>query len=298
VRHGLKEGNDAAIPGTFGIFSRNGMFHIYSANLIPNEDAGKIEAKLNHVNKLGPEELKAYYKEVLSLGAVSSKGGAGLGLIEMARKSGKPLQYHFTPKGNLTEFALQIDYNLAKDGSEVAETPILQSLAFSEKLSSLGVLMFFKGDFKTEAANSMLHMLAENTATMDDLDGMDKKIYHAGVELLQNLCRHGDIGDGKAMGIFMLASDGGNVSIITQNFTTEAGRKKLETHIGEINSKSPDELNKWYREKLKSSALEDTNSAGVGLIDIGRLSGNPIVYSTETVSNKCLFTIHVNITHK
>ena len=42
------------------------------------------------------EQLKEYYKEVLSEGGFSDKGGGGLGMIDIARKSGQKLNYHFT----------------------------------------------------------------------------------------------------------------------------------------------------------------------------------------------------------
>ncbi len=295
IRHGLKDDGSTAIEGTFGISNRNGMFHIYSSNLIPNDEAGKIESKLQLVNNLGPEELKAYYQEVLSVGALSSKGGAGLGLIEMARKSGRPLQFQFSPKGNLTEFVLQIDHARTDRETDLSIMPIQQSISFSAKLSALGVRMFFKGDFKTDAANSMLSMLAENVNLGDDESGLNKKIYHSGVELLQNISRHGGTPDGKAMGMFILSASGNYVTIATQNFSNEAGSAKLEKHLQEINAKSPSELNIWYRKKLKQSALDDSNSAGVGLIDVGRLTLNPMNFATENVNGMVLCTIIIRI---
>ena len=42
-------------------------------------------------------QLKSYYKEVLNNGEMSAKGGGGLGMIDIARKSGRKLEYRFDP---------------------------------------------------------------------------------------------------------------------------------------------------------------------------------------------------------
>jgi Family of unknown function (DUF6272) len=55
----------------------------------------KLEAKINKVNLMPPEELKEFYKQIISLQQQTDTGGAGLGLIDMARKSGEKITYSF-----------------------------------------------------------------------------------------------------------------------------------------------------------------------------------------------------------
>ena len=50
------------------------------------------------------DDLKVYYKEVLNNGEMSAKGGGGLGMIDIARKSGKKLEYKFDPIDNSYSF--------------------------------------------------------------------------------------------------------------------------------------------------------------------------------------------------
>ena len=51
----------------------------------------------NGINKLSKEELKEYYKAVLNNGEMSMKGGGGLGMIDIARKTGEKLNFNFSP---------------------------------------------------------------------------------------------------------------------------------------------------------------------------------------------------------
>jgi hypothetical protein len=50
---------------------------------------------LDDINALTKEELKDYYKEILNNGEMSMKGGGGLGMIDIARKTGQKLNYNF-----------------------------------------------------------------------------------------------------------------------------------------------------------------------------------------------------------
>lgn len=72
-------------------------FLVTTANLIENKNIPAIRERIDYINSLSAKEIKKYYKEVLVQGAISEKGGAGLGFIDMARKSGSPLLAIFTP---------------------------------------------------------------------------------------------------------------------------------------------------------------------------------------------------------
>jgi len=52
---------------------------------------------LEKINSLTKEELKDFYKFVLNNQEFSAKGGGGLGLIDIARKTGSKLVYTFEP---------------------------------------------------------------------------------------------------------------------------------------------------------------------------------------------------------
>jgi 5'-deoxynucleotidase YfbR-like HD superfamily hydrolase len=70
-------------------------YSVFTGNYIKNENADKLKEKLDKINSLDKDELKAYYKEVLNNGKMSEKGGGGLGMIDIARKSGQKLDYDF-----------------------------------------------------------------------------------------------------------------------------------------------------------------------------------------------------------
>ncbi len=75
--------------------SDEGDYSIMTGNYIANENVNHLKGKLDKINSMDKEELKDYYKEVLNNGEMSAKGGGGLGMIDIARKSGRKLDYSF-----------------------------------------------------------------------------------------------------------------------------------------------------------------------------------------------------------
>ncbi len=63
-----------------------------------------MKRRLDEVNSLDKEQLKEYYKKVLNNGEMSLKGGGGLGMIDIARKTGEKLEYNFLEIDNKVSF--------------------------------------------------------------------------------------------------------------------------------------------------------------------------------------------------
>jgi len=69
---------------------------ISSGNPIKNENVKGLETKLQQINDLDKEGLKSMHKDIIKRTEISDKGGAGLGFVDMARKSGQKLGFAFT----------------------------------------------------------------------------------------------------------------------------------------------------------------------------------------------------------
>ncbi len=79
----------------FMIGLENDSYVLTSGNFIYNEYVPALEQRLNQINSLDKEGLKDLYKELIKTGSISDKGGAGLGFVDIARKSGKKLEFDF-----------------------------------------------------------------------------------------------------------------------------------------------------------------------------------------------------------
>jgi hypothetical protein len=70
-------------------------YSITTGNYILNDRQANFQSKLDQINSMDKEELKTLYKEVLNSEGRSDKGGGGLGMIDIARKTGNKLDYDF-----------------------------------------------------------------------------------------------------------------------------------------------------------------------------------------------------------
>lgn len=72
-------------------------YFVITGNHILNDRINNVRSRLERVNQCNKEELKNLYQGILSDGELSEKGTAGLGMIDIARKSGQKLGYDFHP---------------------------------------------------------------------------------------------------------------------------------------------------------------------------------------------------------
>lgn len=79
-------------------------FIVRTGNHVSNEGIAELKRKLAIVNALGTDELRDLYKSKLENDQRSEKGTAGLGLIDIARKSKNKLEYEFLEIDDDTSF--------------------------------------------------------------------------------------------------------------------------------------------------------------------------------------------------
>ena len=72
-----------------------GGYKIITGNFVNAEHIEKLEEKIKRINRSSHEEIKELYKFILNHQKISQKGGGGLGLVDIARKTGNKLDYAF-----------------------------------------------------------------------------------------------------------------------------------------------------------------------------------------------------------
>jgi hypothetical protein len=153
VRHSDEEDKAAIgfkLPEMFLLRNRRSMHHLVTTNIVKNQDKEKLTKSIDHLKTLTKAELKALYLEVFTNESHSEKGGAGLGLIEMARKSGTAPTYKFEALGNnFSNFFFQVNV-LPQDAPEVVsekETSLDPAVAIYDRMTEQKIVLLQKGDF-------------------------------------------------------------------------------------------------------------------------------------------------------
>ena len=92
--------------GIFMVSKRETEYTVTTGNAIDNKRIEETGKMLDLINSLEKEELNELYKKQMMEGRLSDKGGAGLGFIDIVRKTGRKLDYHFLPITEQTSFFL------------------------------------------------------------------------------------------------------------------------------------------------------------------------------------------------
>src|SRR5262245_12515472 len=97
VKHSdeLVDGEKHSHAAIFLIGRESNRYSIMSGNPIRKTNIPGLQKKLEQINGLDKEGLKELYKGIIKNTTISDKGGAGLGFVDMARKSGEKLEFEF-----------------------------------------------------------------------------------------------------------------------------------------------------------------------------------------------------------
>jgi hypothetical protein len=79
-------------------------YRIITGNFVHIDNIEKLEEKIKRINRSSREEIKELYKFILNHQRISAKGGGGLGLVDIARKTGNKLEYSFRKYSNTYSF--------------------------------------------------------------------------------------------------------------------------------------------------------------------------------------------------
>lgn len=282
VRHNEGEKFSQYHPAEQGFFmsrSRKHMYNIASSNIVDQEIVNDLKGKLEHLNERNKEELKAMYMDVLKTKGLSEKGGAGLGLIEMARKSGHPLSFDFQDLGKGHQlFYLLIQLNSAGEEKPSELTDIAEVKQIHRIMIDNDILLIYKGDFSQESISPIVNMLETNLKSHDIEHLENKKIFMTLVEMIQNITTHAiEFKSGVKPGILAISRQGGNFQLGAGNYMQNSETEKVASHIDGLNSLSFDELRSKYKDALFKTTLEDYK-AELGLIDIAKTSKKKLEY--------------------
>lgn len=101
--------------GLFMIGKKDETYYIITSNKVSNAKMLDLEKAILEVNNATRDELKEMYKKQITEGKISDKGGAGLGLIEIAKRTRNKLVYQFLPLDEKSQFfILKIEINAKK----------------------------------------------------------------------------------------------------------------------------------------------------------------------------------------
>jgi len=81
--------------GVLTIGNEDGEYVVHAGNLIEQVDVERLRERLNEIRSMDKDALKALYKAKLKAPVEEGSKGAGVGIIEIARRASKPIDFDF-----------------------------------------------------------------------------------------------------------------------------------------------------------------------------------------------------------
>ncbi|MBK9590136.1 MAG: hypothetical protein IPO32_01140 [Crocinitomicaceae bacterium] len=291
VRHSDEEDKAAIgfkLPEMFLLRNRKSMHHLVTTNIVKNQDKEKLTKSIDHLKTLSKAELKALYLEVFTNESHSEKGGAGLGLIEMARKSGTAPTYKFEALGNnFSNFFFQVNV-LPQDAPEVVsekETSLDPAVAIYDRMTEQKIVLLQKGDFSKEAIMPLIQLFENNLALKAEDAEIIRKVITLLMEMLENIHDHAKEMHGGREGIFYVAEKApGKYEVNTGNFIPVTQSILLKERLDLLSSGK-----KSKRTKTSKLSDGDKYPPGVGLAEICKNSSGKLIYEFRPIGHSLSF---------
>lgn len=284
--------------GLFIMRKKKFAYYITSGNLIKNDTIDSLKAKIEKINNLDEESLKQYSRQVLDNGTFSSKGGAGLGLIEMARKSGRKFRYEFVKLDDEYSFFylhLSIPYNKIQRQEEDTEEERREYEQWSVKdiinlhkvLTDNNILLNFNGTLKQDNLKNLMSILSRQIATSKV---QKTRVYSTMIEILQNILQHGDNKDHNKdegnYGMFFISQEPQHLLLTAANYIKNDKIPKLKNILDTVNNS----------DKEMRQQLIRTGEPGHGFATLINKSKHSLKYTfTEVDSETSLYSITIRL---
>lgn len=88
-------GGGTSFPVSFSLEKHKLAYSINTGNHISVHKVKQLKSFIDRINNLSSQELKSLYRERLGNSNFTDGGGAGLGIVDILRKSGEKITYGF-----------------------------------------------------------------------------------------------------------------------------------------------------------------------------------------------------------
>jgi hypothetical protein len=247
------------------IYSDKKHLNICTQNIIKNDKILSLKNKLDYLSEKTKEELKSIYKEALISNNYTEKG-AGLGLIEIARKSETNLSYAFQTK-NETHSFYSLNFSISHTDEDLEKYEVISHdnliTNLKENFNSNNSTLFYGGDFSKNLDDALFDIINDSELKQPAINQTQTIL----LEFSQNIKKHAVNLDDKAIGQLFLEWKNESVNIGTYNVSEKTKINKAKEKIEYLKLVDLEQLKTLSLNKITG----ELKTEGFGLIDIATI---------------------------
>ena len=268
-------------------------YTVTTGNVLPAPSINDLKQKLDKINNLEPKEIRNVYRQMLSTAEFSDKGGAGLGLIEMAKMAGNKLDYDFVPLSN--EYSYFILSKTVDSGGVGVHYSEKEKPFKGEAVTQLERLMaedniylIWSGHISPAVGKEVLSFTETKLSEEDIESNLRKKVFSILVEILENVALYSPGREPEAqfgMPVVIVRMEDKVFSLTTGNLILNSNVDHLKEKLEIINRYDKVGLKNLFKKSLSGQTIETDSTGNMGLIDMARKSGSKLVYQFEKTND-------------
>jgi hypothetical protein len=268
-------------------------YTITTGNTIAADHVSNLKSRLEYVNKVDIKEIKNLYKQILDTAEFSKKGGAGLGLFEMAIKTGNKLDYDFIPVDkDFYYFILSKTVDSSglglSSGQEVKTFNSVSIVDLERLMAEHKIYMIWSGHVSPDIGEEVLSITESKLAEEDVEAKLRRRIFSIMVEILENVSKYNPGREPEelyGMPVVIVRLEDGKFVLTTGNLVLNASVNELKKKLDNINSFDISELKGLFYKSLSGQTIETDSTGNMGLISVARKSGSKLDYQFKKVND-------------
>jgi len=302
VKHGDHSGRGGMSLVTYS--KTDDGYTITTGNIIASDHVNDLKKRLDRVNRLDINEIKDLYRQILNSSEFSMKGGAGLGLIEMAMKTGNRLDYDFVAVDKKYSYFI---LSKTVDSSGVGIHASRKDQRFDsdsfvqleQLMDKKKIYMIWSGHFTPGIGEEVLS-LTEAKLTEEDIDSaLRRRVFNIMIEILENVSKYnlGREAEQKyGMPVVLVRLEERKFILTTGNLILNTRVSDLKVKLDKINSFDSEGLKTLFFTSLSAQSIDTDSTGNMGLISMARKSGSKLNYQFEEVNDQySYFMLNVRI---
>jgi hypothetical protein len=268
-------------------------YTVTTGNVLPSTAVDELKVKLEEINKLETKEIRDLYRKVLSSAEFSSKGGAGLGLIEMAKKTGNKLDYDFVPVDTgYSYFILSKTVDSSgvgmHNGEKISTFKGNSVLHLERLMAENNIYLIWSGHISVDVGKEVLS-LTETKLVDEDIElSLRRRVFSILVEILENVAKYSPGKEPEkqfGMAVAMIRLVNKVYAVTTGNLILNSNIKDLQEKLDTINRYDRKSLKEFFRNSISGQTVSTDSTGNMGLIEMARKSGSKLDYEFEKIND-------------
>ena len=267
-------------------------YTITTGNMIATENVEDLKRRLDKVNNLDIKDIKDLYRQILSTTEFSEKGGAGLGLIEMAIKTGNRLDYDFVPiNEDFSYFILSKTVDSSgqgmhsENGSRAFQSDSVVRL--ERLMAENNICLTWSGHITSGIGEEVLSITESKLAEEDVDSAFRRRVFNIMVESLENVSKYNpgrEPEEKYGIPVAIVGLEDETFLLTTGNLVVNSRVDELKKKLDYINSYDKAGLKELFFTTLSGQSIETDSTGNMGLISMARKSGSKLNYQFERIN--------------